>query len=428
MPENTPPTTPRRPLHSFARAAFGRLFQGREGGPPDLDEMWRDFKRKLGAFFGLSRRAEPPPGGNGFQPDVKSAGIGAGLIAVIIVVVWLFSGSFIVREGQQAVVTTFGKYARTADAGWGWRLPYPIQDHRTVSVTQLQTAEIGRNSVNSTTGLRDSAMLTKDENIVDVRFNVQYRLKDARAYIFENNRPDEAVTQAAESAVREIVGRSTIDSVLYEQRDALAASLIKLIQAQLDKVDTGILVAAVNVEGVTVPDPVIAAFNEVVKAGADRDRSKNEGQAYAGDVIPRANGDASRLKEDALAYRAQVIDAAQGDSDRFRAVLAEYQKAPAVTRDRMYIDAMRDVYSSVTKVLVDTHGGTNVIALPIDKLLQSGAGAGLASAVSGASQGAGLASGSPTSVAPAPLDSATATSGADSRSRDNARSRDREGR
>jgi membrane protease subunit HflK len=426
MPEIPSSTTP--PRRPRVRTAFGRLLQGRDGGPPDLDEMWRDFKRKLGAFFGVSRRSEPGSGGGGFQPDVKSAGIGAGLIAAIVVVVWMFSGSFIVREGQQAVVTFFGKYARTVDAGWGWRLPWPFEDHRIVSVTQLQTAEIGRNTVNSATGLRDSAMLTKDENIVDVRFNVQYRLKDARAYVFENNRPDDAVTQAAESAVRETVGGSTIDSVLYEQRDALAANLLKLIQSQLDKLDTGILVSAVNVEGVTVPEAVIGAFNEVVKAGADRDRSKNEGQAYAGDVIPRANGDAARLREDALAYRTQVIDAAEGDSDRFRAVLAEYQKAPAVTRDRMYLDAMRDVYANVTKVVVDTRGGSNVIALPIDKLLQAGTlGAQSIAPGTAGSQG-GSPSGSAASAIATPLDATNSSTSSDARSRDNARSRDRDGR
>jgi membrane protease subunit HflK len=399
------------------RAAFDRAFQGRDGGPPDLDEMWRDFKRKIAAFFGIARKNEPGPGGGGFQPDVKSAGIGLGLILSIIVVVWLFSGSFIVREGQQAVVTFFGKYARTVDAGWGWRLPYPFEEHEIVPVTQLQTAEIGRSTINTATGLRDSAMLTQDENIVDVRFNVQYRLKDARAFLFENNAPHDAVTAAAESAVREIVGRSRIDSVLYEQRDALASNLIKLIQAQLDKLDTGILIATVNIESVTVPDQVIAAFNEVVKANADRDRSKNEGQAYANDVIPRAQGDAAHLREEAIAYRTRVIDAAEGDADRFKAVLAEYQKAPGVTRDRMYIDAMQEVYSNVTKVLVDTHG-SNLITLPIDRISAAAAAAATAPQVA---QGSAT---PPTIATPADATS----QGADARSRDNARSRDREGR
>jgi membrane protease subunit HflK len=423
MPENnTSPSSPRRgtPRPGALRSAFGRLLQGRDGGPPDLDEMWRDFKRKLAGFFGLARKGDPAPGGGGFQPDVKSAGIGAGLILSIIVVVWLFSGSFIVREGQQAVVTFFGKYARTVDAGWGWRLPYPFEEHEIVPVTQLQTAEIGRSTINSATGLRDSAMLTQDENIVDVRFNVQYRLKDARAFLFENNAPHDAVIAAAESAVREIVGRSRIDSVLYEQRDALAANLIKLIQAQLDRLDTGILIATVNIESVTVPDQVIQAFNEVVKANADRDRSKNEGQAYANDVIPKAQGDAAHLREEAIAYRTRVIDAAEGDADRFKAVLAEYQKAPGVTRDRLYIDTMQEVYSNVTKVLVDTRGGSNLISLPIDKLT-----AAAATAAAGGGQVVQSSSVSTSTVA-TPVD--TSSQSVDARSRDNARSRDREGR
>jgi membrane protease subunit HflK len=236
-----------------------------------------------------------------------------------------------------------------------------------------------------------------------------------------------SLVSIAESAVREIVGSSTIDSVLYEQRDALANNLTKLIQSQLDKVDTGILVSAVNVESVTVPEPVIAAFNEVVKAGADRDRSKNEGQAYAGDVIPRANGDAARLREDAVAYRTQVIDAAEGDSDRFNAVLTEYQKAPAVTRDRLYLDAMRDVYANVTKVMVDTHGGTNVIALPVDKLLQAGVLGGQSANAGAAGAGAGGSSSGSTGSTIATSPDASAQS-SDARTRDNARSRDREGR
>jgi len=424
MPENSTPSSPpsssgdasRRTL---LRKAFGPLLaQGQDGGPPDIDEMWRDFTRKLSNFFGVQKKGGEPGGtGGGFQPDARSAGIGAALVVGIVVVVWLFSGSFIVQEGQQAVVTTFGKYSRTVDAGWGWRLPYPIQANETVDFTQMKTAEIGGSSVAAATGLRDSAMLTQDENIVDVRFNVQYRLKDARDYLFNNSNPGAAVVQAAESAVREIVGRSRIDSVLYEQRDALAASLVKSIQAQLDRLNTGILVANVNVENVTVPEQVTAAFNEVVKAGADRDRFKNDGQAYASDVIPKAQGDAARLREDALAYKARIVGAAEGDSDRFKAVYAEYQKAPGVTRDRMYIDAMQDVYTNVTKVLVDTHGGNNFIQLPLDKLTQPAAAAAPA-APAPAADAAPV-----TTVTVTPADS----SANDPRSRD-ARSRDRDSR
>ena len=220
------------------------------------------------------------------------------------------------------------------------------------------------------TGLRDSSMLTQDENIVDIRFTVQYRLKDARAYLFENRDPDLAVEQAAESAVREIVGRSKVDSVLYEQREALSTDLVKSIQAQLDRYKAGILIVNVNVQNVQVPEQVQAAFNDAVKAGADRDRLKNEGQAYASDVVPKARGTASRLREEAEGYKQRVIAQADGDAQRFRSVLTEYQKAPAVTRDRLYIETMQQVYSNVSKVMVDSRNGSNLLYLPLDKLLQ----------------------------------------------------------
>ena len=398
---------------------------GRNEGPPDLDELWRDFNRKLTGLFGgkgggsnrPSGDDNRPSGGGGpsFQPDLKSVGIGVGLISVVALLVWLGSGFFIVQEGQRAVVTTFGKYSQTTDAGFQWRFPYPIQAHEMVSVTQLQSVEIGRNTVGQATGLRDSAMLTEDENIVDIRFTVQYRRADARAYLFENRNPDEAVVQAAETAVREIVGRSRVDLVLYEQRDAIAADLVKSIQVQLDRLKAGIVVSNVNVQNVQVPDQVQAAFNDAVKAGADRDRFKNEGQAYASDVIPKARGNAARLLEEAEGYRSRVVAQAEGDGQRFRSVLTEYQKAPAVTRDRLYIDTMQQIYSNVTKVMVDSRSGSNLLYLPLDRLLQ---GAGAAPA-GGAPVAAPTPSGSDQLAVP------TAT---DIRSRDGSRTRDREGR
>ncbi len=401
----------------------GMVFNNRNDGPPDLDELWRDFNRKLtGLFNGKGGGNGPgrPDGGNGsggspFKPDMKSAGIGAGLIGVALLLFWLGSGLFIVQEGHQAVVTTFGKFSHIKDAGIQWRLPYPVQAHETVAVTQLQSVEVGRNSVVQATGLRDSSMLTQDENIVDIRFTVQYRRADARAYLFENNYPDDAVVMAAESAVREIVGRSKVDQVLYEQRDAIAADLVKSIQSQLDRLKAGIVVANVNMQNVQVPDSVQSAFNDAVKATADRDRFKNEGQAYASDVIPKARGTAARLAEEAEGYRSRVVAQAEGDAQRFRLVLAEYQKAPAVTRDRLYIETMQQVYSNVTKVMLDTRSGSNLLYLPLDKLLQQ--------------------SGAPVAVAPQPTAAAAGGTGesagvpsVDIRSRDGARTRDREGR
>jgi membrane protease subunit HflK len=402
----------------------GLVLNNRNDGPPDLDELWRDFNRKLSGLFGGKGggggRPNRPDGGGGgadggFQPNMKSAGIGAGLIGGVSALLWLGSGFYIVQEGQQAVVTTFGKYAQTKDAGFQWRLPYPIQAHETVAVTQLQSVEVGRSGVVAATGLRDSSMLTQDENIVDIRFTVQYRRTDARAYLFENNRPDEAVIMAAETAVREIVGKSRVDQVLYEQRDAIAADLVRSIQSQLDRLKAGITIANVNMQSVQVPEQVQAAFNDAVKATADRDRFKNEGQAYASDVIPKARGTASRLMEEAEGYRARVVAQAEGDAQRFRSVLAEYQKAPAVTRDRLYIDTMQQVYTNVSKVMIDSRSGSNLLYLPLDKLLQQ---AGAPAAVAPA-QGPVA---TPSSVDPA------AAQSVDIRSRADARSRDREGR
>jgi membrane protease subunit HflK len=409
-----------------AAAARALIFNNRNDGPPDLDELWRDFNRKLSGLFGGKGGGAGGGGGGGrnggrggdgpsFQPDMKSAGVGAGLVAAVALLLWLGSGFFIVQEGQQAVVTTFGKYAYTSDAGFKWRLPYPIQAHETVAVSQLQSVDVGRSTVAQITGLRDSSMLTQDENIVDLRFTVQYRRADARAYLFENRSPDEAVLQAAETAVREIVGRSQVDQVLYEQRDAIAADLVKLIQSQLDRVKAGIVVSNVNLQSVQVPEAVQAAFNDAVRAGADRDRFRNEGQAYASEVIPRARGTASRLMEEAEGYKARVISQADGDAQRFRSVLTEYQKAPAVTRDRLYLETMQQVYSNVSKVLVDSRNNSNLLYLPLDRLMQQ----------------SGVAGGAPApsvNVPAAPTDVASPAPLPEARAREASRTRDRDGR
>lgn len=392
------------------------LNNGRKDGPPDLDELWRDFNRKLSGLFGGRGGQRPGDGGDGgpsFPPDMKSAGIGMSLIGGVVVLIWLGSGFFIVQEGQQAVVTSFGRFSHVAEAGFQWRMPYPFQAHEVVNVTQLRSVEVGRNAVVQATGLRDSSMLTQDENIVDIRFTVQYRLKDVKDYVFENRSPDEAVVLAAESAVREIVGRSNMDSVLYEQRDAIATDLVKSIQTQIDRLKTGILISNVNVQSVQPPEQVQSAFDDAVKAGADRERFKNDGQAYANDVIPKAQGAASRLREEAEGHRARVVAVAEGDAQRFRSVLTEYQKAPGVTRDRLYIDAMQQVYSNVSKVLVDSRNGSNLLYLPLDKLMQQAGAGGAVTA---------------TPSAPAASSDSSTSGAADVRSRDGMRGREREGR
>lgn len=422
-PEPASPARAAMPrLGDILRRAFGRgrdgllLQQGRGGGegPPDLDELWRDFNRKLSGLMG-GGRGQPPggPRGDGPRlPDARSTTLGLGLVGAVVALLWLGSGVYIVQEGQQGVVMTFGRYSGSVDAGLKWRMPYPFQSHEVVNVTQLRSVEVGRNTVGQATGLRESSMLTEDENIVDIRFTVQYRLKDPKDYLFENRNPDEAVLLAAESAVREIVGKSRMDSVLYEQRDAIATDLVKSIQAQIDRLKAGILVSNVNVQGVLPPEPVQAAFDDAVKAGADRERFKNEGQAYANDVIPKAQGTAARLREEAAGYSQRVVAQAEGDASRFRQVLVEYQKAPAVTRQRLHTDTLREVYGNVTKVLVDSRQGNQLLYLPLDKLLQASAAeaAGLPAAAS----------------APAPAPAAPTLALPDPRARDSARSRDRE--
>ena len=392
---------------------------GPNQGPPDLDELWRDFNRKLTGLFGGGRGRGPGNGGlggGGFQPDMKGAGIGVGMIAAVAVVIWLASGIFIVREGEQAVVTTFGKYDSTRNAGLNWRMPFPIQRHETVRVTQIRSVDVGRDSVIKSTGLRESAMLTQDENIVEIKFAVQYRLNDARAYLFESKSPDDAVVQAAESAVREVVGKMTMDNAMADERDQIAPRVRDLMQLILDRYKVGIEVVAVNMQqgGVRPPEQVQAAFDDVLKAGQERERVKNEAQAYANDVVPRAAGTAARLKQEADGYKARIVAQAQGDTQRFSSVLTEYQKAPQVTRERMYLDTMQGIYSGVNKVIIDSRAAGNLLYLPVDKLMQS-AGA-PAAVVPG-----------PAAQAPAPAPAAQAPA-ADARTRDNARSRERETR
>ena len=359
--------------------------QGSNQGPPDLDELWRDFNRKLGGLFGGAKNAgnrgrtgggggngNGNGGGGGFQPDMKSAGIGVGLVAAVALLIWLGTGFFIVQEGQQAVITQFGKYKSTVGAGFNWRLPYPIQRNEIIVVTQIRSVDVGKDTVIKATGLRESAMLTADENIVEIKFAVQYRLSDARAYLFESKDPAGAVVQAAETAVREVVGKMRMDAALSEDRDKIAPQVRTLMQTILDRYKVGVEVVAINLQqsGVRPPEQVQAAFDDVLKAGQERERAKNEAQAYANDVIPRAVGSASRLKEEADAYKARIVAQSEGDAQRFKSVLTEYQKAPQVTRDRMYIDTMQQVYSNVTKVMVESRQGSNLLYLPLDKIMQ----------------------------------------------------------
>lgn len=411
---NRPDDEPRQP----PRDQRPPKAQGPNQGPPDLDELWRDFNRKLGGLFGGKGGRGGQGGGNGsgggmpnFNPSPKTAGIGAGLVAGVAVLIWLGTGFFIVQEGQQAVITQFGKYHSTVGAGFKWRLPYPVQRHETIFVSQLRSVDVGRDAIVPATGLRESSMLTADENIVDIKFVVQFRLNDARAYLFESRDPEGAVIKAAETAVREVVGKMAMDAALVEERDQIAPRVRNLMQTILDRYKVGVVVEGVNLTHVRPPEQVQAAFDDVLKASQERDRAKNEAEAYANDVVPRARGAASRLSQEAEGYRARIVGQAEGDSQRFRSVLTEYQKAPQVTRERMYVDAMAQMYSNVTKVLVDTKAGSNLLYLPLDKIMQITAQSGAVAAPAAAPP-----------VSPAPASSAVGSTN------NTARSRERESR
>ena len=340
-------------------------------GPPDLDQLWRDFNQRLNGLFGgnRNRNSGNGGGGGGNGNELKGAGFTVGAVASIAVLVWLASGAFIVQEGQTGVVTTFGKFSHTTPAGFNWRWPYPFQADETVNVSQVRTVEVGyRNNVKNKQA-RESLMLTDDENIIDIQFAVQYKLKDPVAWLYNNRDAEETVRQVAETSIREVVGRSKMDFVLYEGREKVAYETQQLMQQILDRYASGAQITNVTMQGVQPPEQVQAAFDDAVKASQDRERQKNEGQAYANDVVPKARGTAFSLLQQAEAYRSQTVENATGNADRFKSVLAEYQKAPAVTRDRMYLETMQQIFASTTKVIADSRNGNNLLYLPLDKLI-----------------------------------------------------------
>jgi membrane protease subunit HflK len=348
-------------------------------GPPDLDELWRDFNRRLSGAFGKKRGGPDNSGNNGGDGGGPSFptltpgqfGGGIGLLLGLVAVVWFASGFYIVDASQRGLVLTLGKYSETTEPGLRWRLPWPIQTHEVVNVTGVRTVEIGYRGSEKNKVLKEALMLTDDENIVSMQFAVQYLLKDPKDYIFKNRHPDDAVTQAAETAIREVVGKNRMDFVLYEGRDVIAANTQKLMQENLDRYETGIQIRAVTMQSTQPPEQVQAAFDDAVKAGQDRERQKNEGEAYANDVIPRARGTASRLLQESEGYRARMVATAEGEASRFSKLYAEYAKAPEVTRQRLYLETMQQIYANTSKVLVDTKGSGNLLYLPLDKLMQT---------------------------------------------------------
>ena len=349
---------------------WGNKDNRKNSGPPDLDELWRRFNQRLNGLFG-NKDSGSGGGGDGLSPSgMPGGGNLVGLLIGVLVLVWAASGFYIVDTGQRGVVLRFGKYIETTEPGPRWHLPWPVESREIVNVDQVRTVEIGyRNNVKSKV-LRESLMLTDDENIIDLQFAVQYILKDPKAFLFVNRAPEDTVLQVAETAMREIVGKNKMDFVLYEGRADIAARAKVLMQQILDRYNTGISISQVTLQNIQPPEQVQAAFDDAVKAGQDRERLKNEAEAYFNDVVPRARGVASRLKEEAEGYKLSVIANAEGDAARFVQILTEYQKAPQVTRQRLYLDTMQTVMNNTSKVLVDQKGGNSLLYLPLDKLQQ----------------------------------------------------------
>jgi len=325
-----------------------------EQGPPDLDEIIKKLQNKFSGLFG---------GGGAGRKRSTAGGFGLSFIAAVVLVIWALSGIYIVDEGRQGVVLQFGAFRDITNPGPHW-YPRFIQSVEIVDVEQVRSVNLGR--------VADEAlMLTQDENIIDIKFTVQYKVKDAREYLFNVRDPDATLRQATESAVREIVGKNKLDFVITEGRPEVAARAEKLIQDVLDSYNTGVLVVKLNMQDAQPPQQVQAAFDDAIKAREDEQRQINEAEAYANDIIPRARGTAARRVQEAEAYREEITQKAQGESERFLKVLTEYNKAPQVTRERLYLEAMESVMANSNKVMVDIKEGGSLMYLPIDKMMQS---------------------------------------------------------
>ncbi len=352
-----------------------RILAANQEGPPDLDELFKDLKNKMNRVIG----GKASGGGNNGQ-NPNSAGsqlsgdnIPIGPIILIVVLIWLATGFYIVDQGSRGVVFTFGKNTAVTMPGPRWHIPYPIETVEVVNLEQVRTIELGyRSSGAGATSqeLRESLMLTGDENIIDLQFAVQYNLKSVQDFLFYNRSAENSVRGAAETAIREIVGKSEMDFVLYEGREEIAVKTRALMQDILDRYQTGINITSVTMQNAQPPEQVQAAFDDAVKAKQDQERQKNEGQAYANDVVPKARGSASRLIAQANGYKVSVENEALGNASRFEQIMTEYNRAPAVTKQRLFLEAQEGIMSSITKIIVDQKDSNSLLYLPLDKIIQ----------------------------------------------------------
>lgn len=328
--------------------------RGRNDGPPDLDKIVREWQQRLNAFLRGGRggpRSTAPSGGQFGGPLL-------GILGVVAFAIWMLTGVYRVDAAERGVVTRFGAYQSSTEPGLRWHLPWPIERVERVNINEVVPFK------------QQTRMLTADENIVVVDLVVQYRRADPVKYLFNVRDPEGTLQDISESAIREVIGKNKLDFVLLEGRTEIAVLTEKLIQQTLDEYQTGMLVTKVNLQDANFPSQVEAAVQDAIKAREDRERLSFEAQAYANDVLPRARGEAVRRQQDSEAYRARVVADAQGEASRFTQLLSEYQQAPEVTRRRLYLDAMEDIYANSSKVLIDATKGNNMIYLPVDKILE----------------------------------------------------------
>ncbi|MFZ0790792.1 MAG: FtsH protease activity modulator HflK [Chromatiaceae bacterium] len=342
---------------------------GGDQGPPDLDEVVRKLQERLGGLFGGKK-----PSGGGSSGGSGGGGFGlpgggfnsraVGIVAGILLVVWLASGIYIVEPAERGVVLRFGKYVDTTDPGPHWHIPFPVESVVTVNVDELSTFS------------HQAAMLTKDENIVDVELTVQSRIQDAADFLFQDQDPSKTLRDATETVVRKTIGGSKLDFVLTEGRGAIAITIQERVQELMDKYKTGLLVTSINMQPAKPPEQVKEAFDDAIKAREDKERSENKAEAYSNQILPQARGEGARIVADAKAYRDKVIAESEGEASRFSAVLAEYQKAPEVTRQRLYLETMEQVLGESSKVMLDVkQGGNSLLYLPIDQMMRQRPGA-----------------------------------------------------
>lgn len=342
--------------------------------PPDVGRMWKDFNKKLNRLLRLRKKGEDPDRDDDPFNDRETRTTGLKIALAFIVCVglflWLGTGFYSVQEGQAGIVMTFGKVSKMASPGINYHVPPPFQRHEIVDVSGIQTIEIGyRNNVRNKK-LFESLMVTSDDNIIDLQIGVQFKVKSPTDYAFNNANVNEVIKQVAESVVREIVGRNKMDYILYEGRDVISSQATQKVQVILDGYKAGVNVLSVALQGVAPPDKVLESFDDAVKAEQEGSASRNEGLAYANEVIPKAKGTAIRLREEAIAYKQEVIAQAEGDAARFRHIVAEYHRAPTVTRDRMYLETMQEIFKNTSKMMVDSKKSHQLLYLPLDKLIE----------------------------------------------------------